>query len=288
MVPSGTLIGTVCPRAATETGIPAGTHIIAGMTDGCAAQVASGAVKVGSWNSVLGSTLVLKGVTAELVHDSAGVMYSHRWPDGHWLPGGASNTGAAILSQQFPGRDLKALDAQAAEREPASVITYPLVCRGERFPFAAPEAEGFSLGNSGDEVDVYASLLQGVGFIERLAFDYLDSLGVPTDGELRLTGGAVRSRYWCQLRADILGRSVALPSNAESAVGMAVLAASAGRPLPEVVRQMVCIRERIDPRPNHIDRFREPYLNLVEELARRGWVQPALLQHARDRSTQCR
>jgi len=285
VVRSGTIIGSVCREAASMTGIPAGTPIIAGVTDGCAAQIASGAVNVGSWNSVLGSTLVLKGVTPELIRDSAGVMYSHRSPDGHWLPGGASNAGAAILSKRFAERDLEALDAQAAKREPASVVTYPLVSRGERFPFAAPAAEGFMLGSPADEVDFYASLLQGVGFIERLAFDYLDLLGVPTDGELRFTGGAVRSRYWCQLRADILGRSVALPGNAEPAVGMAVLAASAGRRLVEVTRQMVRIREAIDPRPDRTARFHEPYLKLVEELARRGWVQPALLRHANERST---
>ena len=46
------------------TGIPAGTPIIAGMTDGCAAQIGAGALEVGSWNSVLGTTLVLKGVTS--------------------------------------------------------------------------------------------------------------------------------------------------------------------------------------------------------------------------------
>ena len=50
------------------------------------------------------------------------------------------------------------------------------------------------------------------------------------DGDLLLTGGGARSRYWCQLRADILGRPVKLPVNAEPALGMALLAATPGRP----------------------------------------------------------
>jgi sugar (pentulose or hexulose) kinase len=284
VVRAGTRIGCVCAEAARLTGIPSGTAIIAGMTDGCAAQIAAGALDVGSWNSVLGSTLVLKGVTGELVHDPAGVVYSHRSPDGKWLPGGASSPGAAILVERFTGRDLDALSARAAEREPASVVSYPLLSRGERFPFTAPGAEGFVLGEPSDEVDLYASLLQGVGYVERLCFDYLDMLGVPADGELRLTGGAVRSRYWCQLRADILARPVLLPDNAESAVGMAILAASGGRPLAELANQMVRVREVINPRPDRIARFRGPYLRLVEDLANRGWVQPPLLQHARRRA----
>jgi sugar (pentulose or hexulose) kinase len=280
VVRSGTPLGAVCSKAAAMTGIPTGTPIIAGMTDGCAAQISAGALEVGSWNSVLGSTLVLKGVSRGLIRDPAGIVYSHRSPDGNWLPGGASSTGAAILAKQFPGRDLGALSAQAAEREPASVIAYPLVSRGERFPFRAPDAEGFVLGDPSDETDLYAALLQGVSFMERLCFDYLDMLGLPIHGELSLTGGAARSRYWCQLRADILRRPIRLPENAETAFGMAVLAASVGRPISHVAKEMVRIGEVIEPRPDRIGRFHEPYLRLVEELARRGWAQPALVEHA--------
>ncbi|MGB8167980.1 MAG: FGGY-family carbohydrate kinase, partial [Chthoniobacteraceae bacterium] len=211
-------------------------------------------------------------------------VYSHRSPAGQWLPGGASSTGAGVLTRNFPDRDLDALDAQAAAREPSSVATYPLASKGERFPFHAPEAEGFMLGEPTDEIDHYAALLQGVGFIERLCFDYLDLLGAPVGGELRLTGGGARSRYWCQLRADILGRPVTLPENAEAAVGMAVLAASAGRPLAEVAGEMVRIREVIDPRPDRVTRFREPYLRVVDELARRGWLSTVVARHAHRRA----
>jgi D-ribulokinase len=269
------------------TGIPEGTPVIAGMTDGCAAQLGAGALRVGSWNSVLGTTLVLKGVTEELLRDPAGVVYSHRGPDGGWLPGGASSAGAGVLSARFPGRDLEALGRQAAGREPASVVAYPLVSRGERFPFTAPEAQGFLVGTPADEVDEYAALLQGVAFVERLCFDYLDLLGAPTDGELSLTGGGARSRYWCQLRADVLGRAVRLPANAEAGLGMAVLAAAAvtGRRAAEVAGEMVHVREVLKPRPDRVRRFREPYLRLVNELCRRGWLPPGVAAHARTRAT---
>lgn len=284
VVRSGTQIGTVCAKAAAMTGVPMGTPIIAGMTDGCAAQIGAGALDVGSWNSVLGTTLVLKGVSRDLIRDPAGIVYSHRSPDGNWLPGGASSTGAGILGKQFPERNLDALSQQAAEREPTNVIAYPLVSRGERFPFLAPEAEGFILREPTDETDLFAALLQGVAFIERLCFDYLDMLGAPGGGELSLTGGAARNRYWCQLRADILRRPACIPENAEPALGMAILAASVGRRVSDVAKQMVRIREVIDPRPDRIAHFHEPYLQLVEELARRGWVQPALAAHARRRT----
>jgi sugar (pentulose or hexulose) kinase len=273
LVRSGTPIGTVCAGAAALTGLPEGTPVIAGCTDGCAAQLGAGALAVGSWNSVLGTTLVLKGVTAELLADPLGVVYSHRSPDGRWLPGGASSTGAGAIARQFPGRDLDELGATAAEFEPARVLAYPLAsARGERFPFVAPDAEAFVLGSPRDDRELYAAMLQGISYVERLCFDYLASLGAPVDGDLLLTGGGTRSAYWCQLRADVLGRPVKLPASAEPALGMAVLAATPGRAPADVAAEMVRIRTVIEPRPAAAGRFDEPYRRLVDELARRGWL----------------
>ncbi len=285
VVRSGTQIGTVCTQAATQTGIPEGTAVIAGMTDSCAAQIGAGALHIGCWNAVLGTTLAFKGVTQELIRDPGGVMYSHRSPDGGWLPGGASGVGAAILTTYFPDRDLDALSTQAMWREPASIIAYPLASHGERFPFSAPQARHFLLGKPTDEIDLYAALLQGVAFVERLCFDYLDLLGAPIGGELSLTGGGTRSRYWCQLRADVLGRAVRIPENAEAALGMAILAASVGHQVAEVAVKMSRTREVIDPRPGHTEYFREPYVRLVDELERRGWLPSNVAVHARRRAT---
>jgi sugar (pentulose or hexulose) kinase len=212
-------------------------------------------------------------------------MYSHRSPDGGWLPGGASGAGAGIMTLYFPDRDLDALSTQAMERQPAASITYPLASHGERFPFSAPEARHFLLGEPADEVDLYITLLQGIAFVERLCFDYLDMLGVPIGGELSLTGGATRSRYWCQLCADVLGRSVRIPESAEPALGMAVLAASAGRRVSEVAKEMSRTREVINPRSGYAERYRELYIQLVNELERRGWLPPPVAGHARMRGS---
>ncbi|MEV4288695.1 FGGY family carbohydrate kinase [Nonomuraea bangladeshensis] len=275
VVRPGALLGTVCAEAAAETGIPAGTPVVAGSTDGCAAQLGAGATSVGSWNSVLGTTLVLKGVTEELIHDPLGVVYSHRAPDGSWLPGGASSTGAGVLSRDLPGRDLDALSAAAARREPIAAVTYPLVSRGERFPFDAPAAEAFTLGEPADDVERYAAILLGAAFVERLCFDYLDLLGAPVDGEIILTGGATRSDHWTRLRADVLGRPVTLRENAEPALGMAVLA---GGDPARMIRTRAVVEPSGAGRP-------ELYLRFVAELERRGWLDPYVAAHARERTT---
>ncbi|MEU0373800.1 FGGY-family carbohydrate kinase [Streptomyces sp. NPDC006283] len=285
VVRSGSSLGQVCRAAEEETGIPEGTLIVAGMTDGCAAQIASGSLAVGSWNSVLGTTLVLKGVTAEPLRDPAGVVYNHLSPDGSWLPGGASGVGGGALRTAFPDADPARLDLLAQAHEPAGAVAYPLASSGERFPFLAPDAEAFLLGSPASDADHWAALLQGVGLAERLCLDYLDHLGAPLHGRLTFTGGAVRSAYWTRLRADILGRAVHIPRSAEPALGMAVLAAygAGGAPtLAAAATRMVRPDHVVTPRRS--DRFTEPYLTMVGELERRGWLPEPVAAHARART----
>ncbi|MCS0606382.1 FGGY-family carbohydrate kinase [Streptomyces sp. LP11] len=286
VVSPGTRLGEVCVPAAEATGIPAGTPVLAGMTDGCAAQIAAGALREGAWNSVLGTTLVLKGAAARPVPDPTGVVYNHRAPDGTWLPGGASSVGAGVLTARFPGADPARLDARAAAFEPSGAVAYPLVSPGERFPFLAPDATALLLGDPADEADLWAALLQGVAFTERLCLDYLHHLGAPLDGPLTFTGGGTRSAYWTQLRADVLGRPARVPARPEPALGMAALAAygtGAGPTLADVAEHMARPGTTIHPRPDRTARFAEPYARLVGELESRGWLPGPVAKHARDR-----
>ncbi|MFI6695223.1 FGGY-family carbohydrate kinase [Streptomyces sp. NPDC050433] len=287
VVRPGTKLGEVDADGEAATGIPAGTPVIAGMTDGCAAQIASGSLGLGSWNSVLGTTLVLKGVTAEPVHDSTGVVYNHRAPDGSWLPGGASGVGAGALAAAFPDADPASYDALAHAHEPSTALAYPLVSRGERFPFLAPDAAPFLLGSPLSDADHWAALLQGVGHTERLCLDYLDHLGAPQDGTLTFTGGGSRSAYWNQLRTDILGRTVHIPRHSEPALGMAVLAAygaGAAPTLADAAGRMVGLGHVLRPDPARTARFLGPYLRMVDELERRGWLPAPVAAHARIRA----
>jgi D-ribulokinase len=272
VVRPGRRIGRLGEAGAEHTGLAAGTPVHAGLTDGCAAQVAAGALTPGAWNSVLGTTLVLKGVTVERLRDRGGAVYSHRHPDGGWLPGGASNVGAGALEARFPGADHDALDAAAAAYEPANGLSYPLLSRGERFPFVNAVAEPFDIGPFAEPADRYAAVLQGVAFVERLCFAYLGSLGADLSGPVSLTGGATRSAYWTQLRADILGRDVVLPARPEPAFGAAVTAAAGEGSLTETARRMSRPGRVVAHRPAVSERFAEPYARFVAALAERGYL----------------
>ena len=277
----GTEIGSVSEEASDHTGLPAGAPIRAGMTDSCAAQIGAGALVEGRWNSVLGTTLALKGVSPELVRDPTGAVYCHRHPDGGWLPGGASNTGAGVISERFSGRDLDALGERAGERGPATVAVYPLSTEGERFPFADPEARGFELGQPEDEVDLYRAILEGVAFVEQLCFAHLGSLGAEATGPVALTGGGSKSRLWSQIRADVLGLPVVVPASAEPSVGMAILARAGTGSVGETAARMSKVLERFEPDGEARERLAPNFERLADEFVERGYIPEELARRAK-------
>ncbi|MGI8910072.1 MAG: FGGY-family carbohydrate kinase [Rubrobacteraceae bacterium] len=276
----GTRIGEVGESAAEYTGILAGTPIHAGMTDSCAAQISAGALTEGQWNSVLGTTLVLKGVTRELLKDPSGAVYCHRHPDGGWLPGGASSTGAGIISDMFPGADLDALNEKAERRGPSSVVVYPLASKGERFPFAEPDAEGFRVGEPEDDVDLFRAVLEGVAFVERLCFAHLEGLGASVSGPVSATGGGAKSRLWSQIRADVLGVPVTVPVSTEGSVGMAILARAGEGSVAEAAARMSRTKWEFEPNESN-GKLAENFETLASAFVERGYISEDLARRAR-------
>ena len=280
----GTEVGTVSPEAARSTGLPVGAVVRAGLSDGCASQVASGALAPGSWSSTLGTTLVVKGSVAELVRDPTGAVYCHRHPDGGWLPGGASSSGTAVLAAVLPGADLDDLTRRLQGRPDPERAAYPLAGTGERFPFVSAEAHRVGLPVDADDLDAFAALCLGIAFVERLAYDALGGLGADVSGPVALTGGGTRNPWLNQLRTDVLGRPTRLPAAAEASVGMAVVAAAPPGALSATAERMVTVRERLEPDPERGRSLAPAYHAFVTDLVERGWLDPdraapALEQH---------
>lgn len=267
------VLGRVGHETAVLTGLPVGCEVRAGMTDGCAGQLASGAVDPGQFVTVLGTTLVLKGVSEKLVHDPAGVVYSHLHPEGRWLPGGAANIGGSALSDVDPA-ELSELDAAALARGPASVLDYPLRGRGERFPFQSPDAEAFQVGSPQDRVDEHRAKLEGVAFCERLALERLATLGAVAEGPVRTAGGGARSEEWCRIRASVLDRPVLRVLGAGTALGAALLAATGSLhpDLSTAAAAMVPGGELLEPDQAEVGRLHSGYERFTAELRDRGWL----------------
>jgi len=268
------MAGLVGPEAAADTGLPVGCQVRLGMTDACAAQLAAGAGQPGRFVSVLGSTLVLKGASRELVLDPSGAVYSHRHPDGWWLPGGASNVGGRALAEGFGGRSPAELDALAAGHGPATCVRYPLVGRGERFPFVAPDADAFSIGSAEGEGDRVRATLEGVAFVERLGYERLAALGAPADPPVVATGGGSGSGLWNRIRATVLGMPLLATPDASTARGACSLAA-AGTLHPDLASAtaaMAASGDLVESDESEHDALEANYQRFRAAIVDRGWI----------------
>jgi xylulokinase len=270
----GTPLGHVSAQAASRTGLAITTRVVAGSTDGTASQLASGAVVPGDWNSTLGTTLVLKGVTEQLLRDPQGRIYSHRHPDGHWLPGAASSAGADALALHFAADQLEALNASALAVSPTTLTVYPLARRGERFPFARPDATGFTLGQPSSPSELYAAHLEGLAYLEKLCFAVLADLGAQVGECLHVAGGATRSQAGLQIRADVLAKSLQVPKVPEGAMGAAILAArSCGfATVAEAAHAMVHYAQVVEPRPGMAEAYDPGYERFLTACRERGYL----------------
>ncbi|MEP6651041.1 MAG: FGGY-family carbohydrate kinase, partial [Lapillicoccus sp.] len=251
LVLPGTRLGTLDVDIARRLGLPDDVLVVAGMTDGCTAQLASGAMRDGDTMGVLGTTLVIKAVTGTPLDTDDGAVYSHLAPDGRYWAGGASNSGAGVLAAEFAGEDLAALDEQAAG-EVATYVRYPLSVVGERFPVANRGMPPLADGRPQSRLDAYRATLEGVAFVERLGLERLQALGV-TPRRHVLAGGATRSVVWNGIRATVLVPlvRVSVARSASSGVGAAILAAHAlsgpGTPLSKTVDRLVPPTEPVEP-----------------------------------------
>ncbi|MFT0797373.1 FGGY-family carbohydrate kinase [Synechococcus sp. R5-12] len=266
VVPPGTVLGTV--RA--DWGLGPEVLIAAGITDGCAGQLAAGATRLGQVSTSLGTTLIFKANSPDPIQTPS--IYSHLHPDcapHHcrertvWWPGAASFCGGGVLPHYFPGGNLQVLDQQAQAYLPTGLVSYPLCQPGERFPIVDPRFAGFLPEAEEGSPRFYAALLEGVAMVERLGLETLAAQGIPVSEQSPMftTGGGSKSPLWLRLRASILARPLAVVKHPEPAVGAAILAASAYWccSVQQAADRLVQVERYVQPDPEWVKSYAEIY-----------------------------
>ena len=223
----GTPIGRLVPGVATELGLSPLTQVLAGTTDSTAAVIATGAVQPGEAVTCLGSTLVLKVVSADPIAADRYGVYSQRLGTG-WLVGGASNSGGAVLLQHFTPEELRVLSVGIDGTRPSGLDYYPLPGIGERFPRADPKLRPRLDPRPGDRSIFLHGLLEGLAAIEAEGYRLLRTLGAPTPKRVVTTGGGAANPAWTSLRERALGLPVSAAQQQEAAYGAARLALASG------------------------------------------------------------
>ena len=223
VVAAGSIIGQVSADASRRFRLPARTVVVAGMTDGCAAFMASGAAKPGDAVTSLGSTLVLKLASERPLFAPEFGIYSHRIGD-LWLAGGASNSGGAALAQFFSAEQMRDISSRIDTRVDTGLDYYPLPACGERFPINDPALEPRMTPRPDDDAVFLQGLFEGIARIEALGYRRLFELGGPGLAGVATVGGGAANESWRRIRAATLGVPVVMSENNEAAVGVARLA----------------------------------------------------------------
>lgn len=219
VVPCGEQSGTLCGAF----NLPEGAALVAGVTDGCASFLATGAAIPGDGVTALGTTLTLKLLSEHPVFAPEYGIYSHRIGD-MWLAGGASNTGGGVLAKYFAPVDLDRLSKRIDPSVSTDLDYYPLTKPGERFPTADPALMPKLEPRPRNDETFLQAMFEGMARIERTGYGRLEELGAPALRTVRTVGGGAGNPAWRAIREAALGlnQSPALSENA--AVGVARLA----------------------------------------------------------------
>lgn len=219
----GATIGYIQPDIAAHFSINPQCLIHAGTTDSTAAFMAADVHQPGIGVTSLGTTLVLKQLSARRIDAPEFGIYSHRYGD-LWLVGGASNAGAGVLRQYFNDTQLAELSRQIDPLQDSLLDYYPLPGIGERFPVNDPQLAPRLEPRPANDAAFLHGMLQGLAHIEAAGYAKLASLGAPPVQRVVTNGGGAKNTVWATMRERMLGVPVSMATHAEAAYGSALLA----------------------------------------------------------------
>lgn len=223
----GQIIAEVTKEIVDRFNLRQNCFVCTGTTDSIAAFIASGAKNPGEAVTSLGSTLVLKLLSKTRVEDSRYGIYSHKFGDGLWLTGGASNTGGAVLRHFFSDRDLENLSSKINPEIETSLDYYPLLKPGDRFPINDPNLPPKLEPRPNDPVEFLHGLLASLARIEAKGYKLLGDLGATKLERVYTAGGGAKNSTWQTIRQHYLKVPVIRSLHTEAAYGTALLAKKA-------------------------------------------------------------
>lgn len=278
------ITGKVSASGAAETGLTAGTPVVAGAGDNAAGAIGMGIVRPGMVSSTIGTSGVIFAVTGEPKTDPKGRTHTlcHAIP-GRWHMTGV--TLAAGLSLKWfrdnlgGGKTFAELDEEAMSIEPGAdgAIWLPYLM-GERTPHLDPKARAAFVGLTASHTrgHLARAVMEGVAFGLRDALEIFCALGVNVDN-IRLGGGGSHSMVWRQIQADVFGRKVeTIEADEGAAFGAAMLAGvgvGAWNSVDAACDAAIRVADRLEPRPESIRRLEvsyEVYRRLYEALKLAG------------------
>jgi sugar (pentulose or hexulose) kinase len=233
LVGPGEVIGELAPTVAEELGVRAGVPVVGGAGDGQAAGLGANATWRGSAYLNLGTAVVAGTMSARYRWDRAFRTLVGAVPGTYametLLQGGTYTVN--WFRERIAAQDVDQLEAAAARVAPGAdgLLLVPYWASAQT-PYWDPAARGILFGLAGHhgKEHMFRSLMEGIAFEQRLAFEAMEArLDDPIE-TLLATGGGSRSALWRQIVADVTRKRVVACRAAETtSLGAGILAAAA-------------------------------------------------------------
>lgn len=280
VVPTTQVIGPVAADVCRAIGLPPGTPLVAGASDGPLANLGVGAVVPGSAAVSIGTSGALRAVRGSPAVDDAGRLFCYALTEDRWVLGGAVNNGGSVLDwassalddPRDSSDDHDELLAEAMAVRPGSdgILCLPYLL-GERAPWWQPGLSAAWVGVRRDHSRGHLVRAAVEGVCQQLALvgEALDVAGVSVT-EVRATGGALESALWTSVLAGCLGLPVRRAESTEgTGTGAGLLGHHALGLLPDLdaAADLVALDEGRPPDSNEVQAYRNAR-PLVEQCTR--------------------
>ena len=258
--------GNITGEASMATGLPAGTPVVSGASDGTVGSLASGIAESGAAVNVTGTSDVLMTTTSQPLHDpqQRTLLNPHPVLD-LWMVGGVMGTTGGVLkwfAEKFcpeltRSDRYKILDKEA---EQAGIGARGLVAltgfSGERAPLWNPLARGvlFGIELSHGRGEIARAILEGVAYTIRNMAKVLKEIGADVR-RIRVVGGGAVSDLWNQIRADVtqipFERAKVTEGTATGITLLTGLGIGLYKDLGEATRRIAPAEKTYEPKPSN-------------------------------------
>ncbi|MEG1956614.1 MAG: xylulokinase [Lachnospiraceae bacterium] len=288
IVPSHQVIGRVTKKAAEQTGLAEGTLVVAGGLDAACGALGAGVIHPGETQEQGGQAGGMSICMNQYAADPRLILGFHVVPDQWLLQGGTTGGGGVMrwLEKEFAeferSKELETGKASLIQlneladkvNEGSDGLIFLPYMAGERSPIWNPDAKGvfFGLDFSKTKGHIIRSAMEGVAFSLKHNIDIAEATGTEVK-ELRAMGGSANSLLWTQMKSDITGKSIVVPSSDTATTLGAAILAGVGvgfyRDFEEAVTRTVKITRKHEPNTDHKEIYQnnyEIYLKLYQKL----------------------
>lgn len=210
-------------------------ELVIGASDGCLAQLGSGAMLPGTAALTIGTSGAIRICLSQPWVDPKKELFTYLLDEAHFVCGGSTNNGGIVLQwwenqvMENPGDADKVVHdfiriAAAARPGCDGMICLPYF-GGERAPVWNAAATGKIVGitTRHGQPEFYRAILEGIGYSFRQLLDKLEAASGEVD-TIYASGGFTKADWWVQLMADILMKPLFIPEKEADASAMGAIA----------------------------------------------------------------